>query len=119
MLLGYRIGRVRTIFSVVKRHVKTLFPDRDPPPYLAYIEWFTPFAQPSPLHGLYKISKAVNNGVRYATIVPLSDIRRSIHLYPLFGQVAPVQWSSSNVLDMCEKFWVNSFTDRHAYGTVV
>lgn len=111
--------RVRAIFSIPKRHVPTLFPEREPPPYLAYVEWFMPFTQPSPLHGLYKISKAIVGKVRHTAIVPLSDIRRSIHLYPLFGHVAPEQWSSGNVLDLCEQFWVNSFTDRHAYSTVV
>ena len=104
------------------RHVATLFPRgaADPPTYLAYVEWFTPFTpSPDPLHGLYRVKKALQSGVRQAEIVSLHSIRRSVHVYPSFGHVVPSHWSSSNVLDNCDIFFVNSFTDRHVYGTVV
>lgn len=68
---------------------------------------------------MYKIARSVHDGKRDAKIIPLSDIRRSIHLHPSFGAIAPREWSSSNVLDKCPKFFVSSFMDRHIYGTVV
>ena len=116
---GYRIGRVKAVFTIPKRFVQQLFPSQDPPAQLAYVEWFTSFAQPDPIHGLYKLQKAARNGVRFASIIPLASIRRSIHLYPSFGRTVPADWTSSNVLDKCDKFFVNCFTDRHTYGTVV
>ena len=118
------MGRVRVIFAVSARNAPSIFikptPEQDLPTYLAYVEWFTPFANsPDPLHGLYKIKKALRNGVRQAAVVPLCTLRRSMHVYPSFGRDTPVDWTSSNVLDKCSTFFVNSFTDRHAYGIVV
>ena len=118
LCLGYRIGRVRVIFSIPQQHVHGLFANAKPPAQLAYIEWFTPFTQPDPNHGLYKISKAMKNGLRHTSIIPLDHIRRTIQLFPSFGATVPEDWTSENVLDECTKFFVNSFTDRHTYGTV-
>ena len=53
-----------------------------------------------------------------ASVIPLARIRRSAHLIPQFPQPIPPQWTSHNVLDLCEKFYVNSFTDRHTYMTL-
>ena len=43
----------------------------------------------------------MRNGIRVADIIPLEHIRRSMHIYPSFGQVAPKEWTSANVLDLC------------------
>ena len=120
--LGYRVGRVRVIFALPKREVSDLFSaDKvgTVPSHLAYIEWFTPFRQPEAHHGMYRISLDIRSNVREASIIPLSQIRRSIHLFPHFGLQVPREWSSANVLDKSSKFYVNSFTDRHVYGTVI
>ncbi len=98
--------------------MQRLFPNNPSPRYLAYVEWFSPFTRPDPNHDMYKISRSIRDGHRLAAVIPLDNIRRSIHLFPSFGQHAPVEWNSSNVLELCEKFFVNSFTDRHVYGTV-
>jgi hypothetical protein len=47
LCLGYCIGRVQCVFSLPPAAVKDWFPDERsaPEPYLAYIEWFTPFSQ--------------------------------------------------------------------------
>ncbi|KAH7919379.1 hypothetical protein BV22DRAFT_1023101, partial [Leucogyrophana mollusca] len=55
---------------------------------------------------------------RQASVVPVASLRRSIHLIPKFGPVAPREWTSSNVLEQCNTFFVNCFTDRHAYSTI-
>lgn len=96
-----------------------MFPNREPPEYLAYIEWFTTFGRPDPIHGMYKVSRSLRDGKRESKVVPLSDVRRSVHLNPSFGRSVPQEWSSSNVLDLCPKFFVGAFMDRHAYGTLV
>ncbi|KAH7903903.1 hypothetical protein BJ138DRAFT_1019885, partial [Hygrophoropsis aurantiaca] len=86
---------------------------------LAYVEWFSPFpATPDTNHGMYKISRSLRNGERMASIIPVDIIRRSVHLIPKFGRVAPREWTSSNVLELCKTFYVNPFTDRHAYLTI-
>lgn len=122
---GYRVARVRAIFSIPKHRIPILFPAQRPPEYLAYIEWYTPFtAAPGDVHDLYKITQVTSTAERdtvprSCTIIPLTDVRRSIHLYPCFGRKVPRDWTSDNVLDCCPKFLVSCFTDRHTYGTVV
>ncbi|KAJ7150608.1 hypothetical protein C8R46DRAFT_914692, partial [Mycena filopes] len=84
---------------------------------LAYVEWFSKFPRnPDPNHGMYKISRPVE---RAASIIPVSQIRRSVHLFPEFGPVAPRDWTSNNVLERCSKFYVSPWSDRHAYITII
>ena len=86
---------------------------------MAYVEWFTAFTTPNPNHGMYKVSRALRNGERLCSIIPVSDFRRSIHLIPRFGKVASAHSTSSNVLEQCDSFYVNPFSDRHAYMTII
>ena len=120
-MLGYRIAQLKVIFSIPRRETAQLFsPNHSPPQYLAYVEWFTPFTRsPQVNHLLYRVKRALPpNGERLASVIPLHNIRRSIQLFPVFGSVAPREWTSSNVLDLCPTFYVNSFTDRHSYHTI-
>ena len=118
-VIGYRVAQVRVIFTLPKNEVERIFGTKDAPRYLAYVHWFTPFSQPNATHGMYRVSHAFRDGVREASIIPLSAIRRSVHLIPAFGpNPIPPSWHSYNVLNVCQKFYVNSFTDRHLYGTL-
>ncbi|KAJ7864581.1 hypothetical protein B0H14DRAFT_3084418 [Mycena olivaceomarginata] len=117
---GYRIAQVRVIFSLPDRLARLIFPPNIiPPKHLAYVEWFSSFKpQPEQHHLMYRISRAIKDGDRFASIIPVDNIRRSIHLFPKFGAVAPVEWKSHNVLDRCPVFFANPWTDRHMYATL-
>lgn len=119
--LGHRVARVKAIFTLPKA-AANLFAgsDRPRPRYLAYVEWFLKFpARPDPNHGLYKIKASIRDGDRLASVIPLRTIRRSVYLFPNFGPVAPREWTSANVLDRCTTFYVDVFSDRHAYHTMI
>jgi hypothetical protein len=120
MYIGHCVAQVRVIFSIPKLVRDTLFPaDRQPEQHLAYVEWFKPFSSvPTSDHMMYKVSRSIKDGDRIASIIPISSIRCSIHLFPKFGPVAPRTWTSSNVLEECSTFFVNSFADRYTYNTV-
>lgn len=87
------------------------------PEHLAYVEWYTPLPNsPEPSHLLFKVSpKRDRDGTHVCSIIPVANIRRSVHLYPKFGVFAPQEWTSSNVLDLCHSFFVNDFTDLNMY----
>ncbi|KAJ7709363.1 hypothetical protein B0H16DRAFT_1679153 [Mycena metata] len=116
---GYRVAQVRVVFSIPPRDIPNLFPSGlVPPQHLAYVEWFSPFTTPEPHHLMYKVKRSLRDGYRIASIIPLANIRRSVHLLPKFGPVAPSAWKSSTVLDDCPAFFVNNTTDRHIYATL-
>jgi hypothetical protein len=73
---------------------------------------------PDPNHQLYKISPLKRDGTHVCSVIPLANVCRSVQLFPRFGQFAPPEWSSSNVLDLCDTFFLNSFTDRHLYRII-
>jgi hypothetical protein len=107
------------VFKIPPNANNNLFGDRPPPDHLAYIEWFSNFPNaPDQNHGLYKISRAHYQGKWLSSIVEVSDICRSIHLFPHFGPAVPREWTSTTVLDQCSTFFVNSLSDRHCYLTV-
>ncbi|KAF8835183.1 hypothetical protein BDN67DRAFT_992522 [Paxillus ammoniavirescens] len=119
---GYRVAQVRVVFTLPPSARRHLFPDINEyvPEHLAYVEWFSPFStHPELNHGMYKVTRTIRNGERIASVIPVSSISRSVHLFPKFGAVAPREWTSSNVLELCNTFYVNPFTDRHAYVTLV
>ncbi|KAH9829113.1 uncharacterized protein C8Q71DRAFT_718714 [Rhodofomes roseus] len=119
---GYRVGQVRAIFSLSKKAHQNVFQDHpDAPSHFVYLEWFSRFKpRPEPNHLFYRIQRPrTQDGERFAAIVPLESLHRSAHLIPKFGAVQPPEWTSDNVLELCETFYVNSFTDRHTYITVV
>ena len=116
---GYRVGQIRVVFTLGSHHIRNLFlPGVTPPKHLAYVEWFSPFTHPEPDHLMYKVNRSMKNGERLVDIIPVGNIRRSVHLLPKFGPVAPASWKSSNVLELCPYFFVNSLTDRHVYATL-
>jgi hypothetical protein len=106
---GYRVGQVCVVFTLPENK------NGGPSERLAYVEWFSKFSTPDPDHQMYKISRSLENGGPVASIVPVSTIRRSIHLFPKFGPAVPNHWTSDNVLQKCSTFYLNPFTDRHMY----
>ncbi|KAJ3004511.1 hypothetical protein NUW54_g4780 [Trametes sanguinea] len=120
-VLGYRVAQVRVVFKLPEDALPGLFPNARVarPQHLAYVEWFKPFpTAPHHDHGLYKIARSLRRGARLASIIPVENIARSCHLFPDFGAAVPREWTSSNVLEHCSTFYVNSFADRNTYKLI-
>ncbi|KAI0639898.1 hypothetical protein C8Q77DRAFT_1214290 [Trametes polyzona] len=113
---GYHVAQLRLVFKLPAAASRELFPDVLAPGPLAYVERFSPLTAPDPVHGLYKVTRQRDAaGARLASVVEVRSIRRSCHLFPITGAVIPREWTSSTVLDNCDRFWVNSFSDIHMY----
>ncbi|KAH9837658.1 uncharacterized protein C8Q71DRAFT_706547 [Rhodofomes roseus] len=117
---GYCVAQVRVMFHTPKTAHTTIFPlEHQSPKHLAYVEWFTDFANaPNPVHGMYKVKREVQNGERLASIIPVKNIRRTVLLFPSFGPVAPHDWTTSNVLEESPTFHVDRHLDRHSFVVV-
>ena len=88
--------------------------------HLAYIEWFKKFPDsPEPNHLMYQVKRSYNHGKPLASIIPLDLIHRGVHLIPKFDTAAAVGWTSETVLKECTTFYVNSFTDRDTFNTII
>ncbi|TFK72412.1 hypothetical protein BDN72DRAFT_928579 [Pluteus cervinus] len=133
----FRIAQIRVVFTLPRRFIKifmkndrefnpeALVQDEDdsdtndndgPPLHLAYVELFTKLpANPEPHHGLYRVKRELKDGARVTRIIPVSHILRSVQLFPRFKNSVPAAWSSSNVLDQCSEFFVNSLSDREIF----
>jgi len=128
--LGTRIGRVRVIFSLPKQ-IETYtgigsVPVQWPKAPLAYVEWYSKLTgMAEPRHGMmYRIKKITKNTLSaraQGDIIPLTNIRQSCMLFPLFPsppyQVSS-EWSSINVLDLADTFFVNNWLSKYSYQTL-
>lgn len=118
--LGYVVAQIRCIFSLPKSVENDWFPNGAPSQHFAYVEWFIPFSKAKfdPNSQLFQIKRLQIQGEQQASVIPVSLIRQSIHLFPKFGPIAPVHWKSSNVLEEAKDFYVNPFSDRFQYATL-
>ncbi|THU99296.1 hypothetical protein K435DRAFT_659351 [Dendrothele bispora CBS 962.96] len=87
---------------------------------LQYVEWFSNFTRaPDAASGLYCVKKQLNSdGTPSAAVVPVSAIKRSIHLFPKWGGPVPVNWTCENVIDECTTFYMNPFLDLRTYCNI-
>lgn len=116
---GHRVAQVRVVFRIKEKATKFMFPNLEVPKHLAYVQWFSKFPQePDDNYGMYKITKTMKNNKRLASIIPVSDISRSVHLYPMWGPTVPREWTSHDVLERCNSFYVSDFLDRHTHITL-
>jgi hypothetical protein len=90
---------------------------------LAYIEWYSKLeGAAAGKHGMmYHIKKVstTSNPVRVqGDILPLSSIRQSCMLFPVFPEDVPAHWSASNVLDQATSFLVNNWLSKYSYQSI-
>jgi hypothetical protein len=64
---------------------------------------------------MYRVTRLTQNDRRRAAVIPVESIIGSVHLLPRFGPIIPPHWNSFSVLDQCNSFYVNPFSDRHNY----
>jgi len=102
---GLTVGQVRVIFQLPEEFGTFQHP-------LAYVEWFTAFGSPVPDLGMYQVSRSSRHHRRRASIIPVTQIERTVHLIPKFGRQMDSSWNSENVLELCKIFFVNPYL-RH------
>jgi hypothetical protein len=123
--LGTRIGWVRVVFCLPKSIQRPGFlmplPAYLPQNPLAYVEWYTRQGQAAnATHGMYTISRAYDtNGQPQGSVIPLSSIRQSCMLIPVFPNSSEeFNWMADDVLDKADRFMINNWSSKYAYQTI-
>jgi hypothetical protein len=121
---GHRIAQICVVFEILNKMVQEhqiIHSFMIVPKHLVYVEWFSPLpASPNINNCMYKVNKLVYKNCdsrRSVTIVPIESILYSVHLFPQFKSVASQHWDTFSVLEQCDTFFVNSFSDRYNYLT--
>ncbi|KAG1873500.1 hypothetical protein C8R48DRAFT_594056, partial [Suillus tomentosus] len=118
-----RIGRLRLLFKLpLQVYGAFASPEYWPTEALAYIHWYTPLTPaPEKDHLMYQVKKMPlrNTNMAPADIIPISSIRQTCQLIPCFGAgVVPEEWRTDNVLDSCDRFFLNNWATKYAYQTL-
>ena len=113
---GHWIAQLRVVFQIPKKVVDDLFPGTSAPTHLAYTEWFSPLSATWDInHQMYRVTRLMHSDQQCATVIPVESILGSVHLLPQFGPITPHDWNGFSVLEKCNTFYVNPFSDRHNY----
>ena len=113
-----RVAQVRLVFGFTNTARTKLFGSLRPdlPARFAYVEWFSRIPdQSNRWHGLKTVERTIRDDERLVSIIPIKHIKRSVSLIPAFGPHLNPSWTSDNVLEFCKKFYLNSYSDKHAY----
>jgi len=108
------------VFQIPAKAIVEVSPalNTTPPTYLAYIEWFSTLSGiPDPKHRMFRVSRSMRDGRRHAAVIPVDLVVCSVHLFPWFGPLVPKEWNSFTVLEECQAFYINPFTDVSSYLT--
>ncbi|KAG8916287.1 hypothetical protein FRC02_004072 [Tulasnella sp. 418] len=126
---GLRVAQVRAVFKVPDDICETYL-GRDKthwPNHVAYIEWFSWLkASPDRDHRMFLVSRKQNDRQTAASadVVDISSFTRSCHLIPQFFYNSPVSespaksWTSDNVLEECEMFFLNNWLSHQSYQII-
>ena len=52
------------------------------------------------------------------SILPLTHIRQSCMLFPVFPSSVPAHWKADNILDEASSFYVNNWLSKYSYQTI-
>ena len=113
--VGKRIGQLRVVFKIPDEYL-SVFGSGPRPGHLVYIQWFTRLTRKGKDHALYPVSRSfTTRGDRSAAVIELDTVIRPCPLFPRFDEPVNRAWTSANVLERCDRFFVNPFGDHHMY----
>ncbi|KAG2112917.1 hypothetical protein BD769DRAFT_1364286 [Suillus cothurnatus] len=109
-VLGVRVAQVRIIFTLPRQFQVGMYSRA-----LAYIEWFTPLWEPELSSGLRQVSRSTRQLHRNAAVIHIDEVIRPCHLIPKMGPSVDPGWTSANVYEMANDFYLNTFIDLETF----
>src|ERR1700733_9757889 len=108
VITGLRVARVRAIFNLPPQFGQLPHP-------LAYVEWFTALGQLDRVTGMYSIRHSTCHHRPNAEIIAVDRIVPSAHLMGKSGREINCNWTTSNILQKAEVFWVNPYINTDMF----
>jgi hypothetical protein len=86
---------------------------------LLYVQWFSNPRRIEKDINMYLVDRILTRDDRpLGEVIRLNSVTRQIQLIPKFGKGIRSFINSTNSLDVCKSFWVNSFMDKEVYQAV-
>ena len=67
---------------------------------------------------MFRVRRHLKGGRRVGVVTPLTSIWRAVELIPVFGKECDKTWTSSSAVELCQEFYVNSFSEKEVYQSV-
>lgn len=119
---GYEVAQLRLIFCSSDIRQRALAQQQaERPVILAYVENFNIRRTADNTLLFYGVERARTHGTRNPkrTVMPLENIVQPCPLTPQFGYAADeLDVTNDDCLELCDKFWINSFHNQHTYQSV-
>jgi hypothetical protein len=109
-VLGVRVVQVRIIFTLPHQFQVGMYSRA-----LAYVKWFTPLREPDLSSGLRQVSRSTRQLHRNAAVIHIDEVVRLCHLIPKMGPSVDPGWTSVNVYEMANDFYLNTFIDLETF----
>jgi len=119
VFLGHCVGQLRLIMRMPGSSSASNF-------FLAYVQRFDIIpqtssmgineARPDPVTGLYAVKRALrSDGSRLGDIIPLTQLRASVQLFPRFGAKADSRLTMQTCLEYSTEFWLNKYETKEKF----
>lgn len=114
------MGWVQAIFKILMDLERRTFGcDAKPPGHLAYVDWFTKLGKKDDASGMFPIAYSkLGSGQQDSAIIEVASIVRTCHVFLVFGRHVRRDWSSDNVLDRYNNFYLSNWKDKLTYQSI-
>jgi len=102
-VLGVRVAQVHIIFTLPHQFQVGMYSRA-----LAYTKWFTPLREPDLSSGLHQVSRSTCQLHRNAAVIHIDEVVCPCHLIPKMGPSVDPGWTSVNVYEMENDFYLNT-----------
>jgi hypothetical protein len=109
-VLGVRVVQVRIIFTLPHQFQVGMYSQ-----VLAYVKWFTPLWEPDLSSSLCQVSHLAHQLHQNAAVIHIDEVIHLCHLIPKMEPSVDPGWTSANIYEMANDFYLNTFIDLETF----
>lgn len=109
---GITVVQIQVIFKVPRQLGHYPHP-------LVYVEFFFGSQVLTANTKMYQVHHAYRGGHKKAAVIQLDCIQSGCHLIPKFGTEIDSTWTSENIWEKCDNFYVNTYLTPHFFQVLL